>query len=273
MHPSHCRPPIVSSMGQAVEDSIEAVIASSRRVFGDITEQLAPEDRDWTAGLAHEVRNSLASIKGVAEAFLERRQLTTQERVWMEAVRYEVQKIDARMRELLNVSQARVSNVKQCSLNDLITHVVLLAAHQVKSISGRGHRISIEFIDKTSGPIVMSLDPARIEDAVLNLVLNAIESIEGNGRVTVCLRCRGTNGDGEATIEVTDTGCGIPLEIRRKVFEPRFTTKSAGTGLGLAAALQTAAAYHGRITFTTRIGRGSKFVLALPLQHLIENPK
>jgi len=234
------------------------------------------------AGLAHEIRNPLACIKGVADAFLQRRQLTRQEREWMEAVRHEVLKIDARMRELLDVSQPRVFNVSQCLLSELISRVVLLATRRVQSINDdHGRQISVEFIDATTEPLVMPLDSARIEDAVLNLVLNAIESIDGNGRVSVCLRRRpagrsSVNGVGEVLIEVTDTGCGIPLEIRRRIFKPLFTTKRAGTGLGLAAVRRTAAAYHGRITFKSRIGRGSTFVLALPLrsqQNLTESPK
>ena len=216
--------------------------------------------------LAHEIRNPLAGIKGVADAFLRRGQLTHQEREWMEAVRREVSKIDARMRELLDTSQTRVLTVKECSLNELVSGVVLLASHQVRSLNDReGRKISIEFTDSTTEPIVMHLDPARVEDAVLNLVLNAIESIEDDGRITVRLR-RATRSH-EALIEVSDTGGGIPPENRRRIFEPLFTTKPDGTGLGLAAVRRTAAAYHGRITFKSRIGGGSKFVLALPYGH------
>src|SRR4029453_14365160 len=105
-------------------------------------------------------------------------------------------------------------------------------------------KISISFVDETTEPLVVHLDVARIEDAVLNLVLNAIESIEKSGRITVSLK----TSAGEALIEVSDTGCGIPLEIRRRIFEPRFTTKRDGTGLGLAAVCRTAIAYHGRIS-------------------------
>ena len=184
----------------------------------------------------------------------------------MEAVRREVSKIDARMRELLDTSQTRVSTVKECSLNELVSGVLVLASHQVMSLNDRDSRkISIEFIDSTAQPLIMHLDAARIEDAVLNLVLNAIESIRDDGRVTVCLR-RATRSP-EALIEVSDTGGGIPAENRRRIFEPLFTTKPDGTGLGLAAVRRTAAAHHGRISFKTRIGRGSKFVLALPYGH------
>jgi signal transduction histidine kinase len=250
-------------MGQAVDDRKRAATVTHPSVFE----------------LAHEIRNPLASIKGVADAFLQRGQLNRQEREWMEAVRREVSKIDARLRELLDISQTRLFHVKQCSLNDLVRGVVLLASHQVNSINNNhGRQISIEFIDATIEPILVHLDPARIEDAVLNLVLNAIESIEGDGRVTVRLRrVTKSQGNDEALIEVSDTGCGIPTENRRCIFDPAFTTKPDGTGLGLAAVRRTAAAYHGCISFKTRIGRGSKFVFALPLRsqppNLTENPK
>ena len=212
------------------------------------------------AGLVHEIRNPLAGIKGVADAFLQRGQLTRQEREWMEAVRHEVMKIDAGIRELLDLSQPRIFNISPCLLSDLISRVVLLATKSIKN-----RQITVEFIDAINEPLVMSLDQTRIEDAVLNLVLNAIESIDGSGRVSVCLRRQNSANGGEALIEVTDTGSGIPLEVRGRIFEPLFTTKPEGTGLGLAAVRRTAAAYHGRITFKTRIGRGSTFILALPL--------
>ena len=245
-------------MGEAVDDRKRAATAKHQSVFE----------------LAHEIRNPLASIKGVADALLRRGQLTRQEREWMEAVRREVSKIDARLRELLDISQPRVFHVRQCSLNDLVSGVVLLASHQVNSINNHhGRQISIKLVDATSEPILVHLDPARIEDAVLNLVLNAIESIEGDGLVTVRLRRVTTSqGNEEALIEVADTGCGIPTENRRRIFDPLFTTKLDGTGLGLAAVRRTAAAYHGRISFKTKIGSGSKFVFALPLRSQLPNP-
>jgi len=266
-------------MDQAVDDRNQVAVAGSGNLFeagnGSKTISTAFQKSSYVeiiaeqiASLAHEIRNPLASIKGVADAFLERGQLTVQEREWMEAVGREVVKIDARMRELLDVSQPRIFNIGQCSLNELVREVVLLATSRVRSMNRDGRQISLEFIDVTTEPVVMFVDPARIEDAVLNLVLNAIEAIDEKGDVTVCLRTRAnvSNGCSEALIEVTDTGCGIPVDIRNRIFQPRLTTKPGGTGLGLAAVRRTAAAHHGRITFKTRIGHGSKFTLALPVR-------
>ena len=257
-------------MGQAVDERTSGIIRHAPAVFES---NEPPDDLQLAAAnLAHEIRNPLAAIQGVAEAFLQRGQLTRQEREWMESVRHEVLKIEGHVRELLDISRPRVFHNKPCSLSDLISHVVMLATHQLQSITD--HKILVEFIDTTAEPIVMTLDSARIEDALLNLVLNAIEAIDGDGRVTVCLRC--SYSTNEALIEVTDTGCGIPLEIRKRIFEPLFTTKREGTGLGLAAVRRTAAAYHGRITFKTRVGRGSTFVLSLPVRsqpNLAENAK
>ena len=264
-----------SGVERQVEGHWSAVYEKESAKIGSIL-MISTEVLNVTAaGLAHEIRNPLAGIKGVADAFLERGQLTQQEREWMEAVRQEVMNIDARLREFLEPSSPLGFNVTQCLLSDAISRVVLLATHQLRSIDDR--QITIEFIDTTTEPIVMPTDSSPIQDAVLNLVLNAIESIDENGRVSVYLRRKNSaHRNGEVLIEVADTGCGIPLDIREQIFEPLFTTKREGTGLGLAAVQRTAAAYHGRITFKTRIGRGSTFVLALPLRSrldLTENPK
>jgi len=248
--PDFVRPPIFA-MGEAVDDRNKLPSSTRQSVFE----------------LAHEIRNPLASIQGVADAFLQRGQLTTQEREWMLAVRREVSKINDRLLEMLDVSKSRVlaPAVPLCSLSELIDHVMLLVSHQVKP-----GEVEIEFIDTTTEPVDMRLDPARIEGAVLNLVLNAVESMEGTGRVTVRLSTR----DRQALIEVSDNGCGITAEHRRRIFDPYFTTKADGTGLGLASVRRTALAHQGRITFKTRTGRGSTFVLALPLDpHLSENAK
>ncbi len=243
----------------------------------DITEQVAAEHRyhlqntrvalveELAAALAHEVRNPLAGIKGVADAFLKRRKLTEQEREWMEAVCNEVLKIDSRLRELLDLTQPRVHHIKRCLLSRLIKRVVLLASYHANSLPDRD--VIVDFVDVTIGePIEMMLDPAQIEDTVLNLVVNGIESIQESGQVTVRLSHRCTdNGEEAAVITVVDTGCGIAEADRPRIFDPFFTTKPEGTGIGLAAVKRTVEAFGGDITVDTCGERGSTFELSLPL--------
>lgn len=242
----------------------------------DISEQLSAEHRyrlqnkrvalveELAAALAHEVRNPLAGIKGVADTFLERRRLTNQEREWMEAVRGEVLKIDSRLKDLLDLTQPRVQTVKQCSLSALVRRVTMLASHQANSIPNC--KIDLEFVDMTDQSINIAVDAAQIEDATLNLVVNAIESIDKSGSVNVSLsRRRNGSQHDEAVITVSDTGCGIPDENSQRIFEPFFTTKPDGTGIGLSTAKRTAAMFNGRITFKSRAGHGSIFELSLPL--------
>jgi signal transduction histidine kinase len=180
----------------------------------------------------------------------------------MEAVRGEVLKIDARLRELMDLTQPRVLNLRKCSLGKLIKRVVLLAQHHANALPD--HDIVVEFVDDTREPLEIPLDPAQIEDAVLNLVLNAIEAIEESGRVTVRLSVRKNAGD-EAVITVSDTGCGINESDRQRIFDPFFTTKPDGTGIGLSAVQRAVEAFNGRITFYTCARRGSRFELSLPL--------
>lgn len=244
----------------------------------DISEQLSAEHRyrlqkkrvalveELAAALAHDVRNPLAGIKGVADAFLGRRRLTEQEREWMEAVRGEVLKIDLRLRELLYLAQPRVPAAEPCSLSVLIRRVVLLASHQARSRSNC--KIDLEFVDKTDESLNIVADAAQIEDAILNLVVNAIESIEKSGSVTVSLaRRRNPCDQDEALITVCDTGCGIPNENRERIFEPFFTTKPQGTGIGLSTARRTAAMFNGRIAIKSLVGCGSTFEFSIPLTH------
>jgi signal transduction histidine kinase len=142
--------------------------------------------------------------------------------------------------------------------------VVLLASHQANSIPNC--KIDLEFVDTTDRSLNIAVDAAQIEDAVLNLVVNAIESIEEAGSVSVILsRRRNGSQHDEAVVTVSDTGCGIPDENCQRIFEPFFTTKPDGTGIGLSTAKRTAAMFNGRIAFKSRAGYGSIFELSLPL--------
>jgi two-component system NtrC family sensor kinase len=116
---------------------------------------------------------------------------------------------------------------------------------------------------------VLEADAPQIEDAVLNLIINAIEAIEENGRITVSIRRQEDEETGAvAVIEVADTGRGISEENLTRIFNPFFTTTKGGTGLGLPAVRRIARAHGGRVEAASTVGEGSIFRILLPLRSL-----
>jgi two-component system sensor histidine kinase HydH len=109
----------------------------------------------------------------------------------------------------------------------------------------------------------LNLDPDRISQVLLNLYLNAIESMPAGGLLRVTLSSRTENKALE--IEVSDTGCGISREDLSRIFDPYFTTKSSGTGLGLAIAHNIIEALGGQINVQSRMGQGTTFRITLPI--------
>ena len=106
-------------------------------------------------------------------------------------------------------------------------------------------------------------DPARLEQAVLNLAVNAVEAMGEGGRLTIATRPGA--GGGAVEIEVRDTGPGIPAGNLERIFKPFFSTKALGTGLGLPLVARVVAAHGGRVTVESEIGRGTTFHVSLPL--------
>jgi PAS domain S-box-containing protein len=223
---------------------------------------------ELAAGLAHEIKNPLAGIQGAVDILIRRREAGDGERVALEGVRREVVRIDATVRALLERARPRALNATPTSLVEVVRRAVALARDHAAGVLALGHKVQIEF-EPAADPIIIPVDAAQIEDAVLNLLLNAVEAIETKGRVNVRVSRRSGESearpDGEALIEVKDTGRGISEEDLERIFNPFFTKTSGGTGLGLPAVRRIARAHGGRIEVESRPGYGSTFTLHLPL--------
>jgi PAS domain S-box-containing protein len=224
---------------------------------------------ELSANLAHEIKNPLAGIQGAVDILIRRRDAGDPEREALEGVRREVGRIDATVRALLGRARPRPLNLARMSLTDAVRHAVVLGRDQSGALASRGVTVTVEY-EPPAEPIIMQADAAQIEDAVLNLILNAIEAVEGDGRVTVRLSRRPDARDeptsgGEAVVEVEDTGRGIGEDELRQIFNPFYTTSPSGTGLGLPAVRRIARAHGGRIEVRSAVGRGSTFTLRLPL--------
>ena len=180
----------------------------------------------------------------------------------LEGVRREVARINNTVQTLLDRARPRALNIRPDSVTKAVERAVNLV--RASLTLPQKEQIRINLISASS-PITMPVDLVQLEDAVLNLLLNAIESIDGEGAITT--RVYESASDSEVVIEVADTGRGIRKEDLQRIFSPFFTTH-AGTGLGLPAVRGVARAHGGRVEVSSIVGAGSTFSLRLPRKSL-----
>jgi PAS domain S-box-containing protein len=216
---------------------------------------------ELAAGLAHEIKNPLAGIQGVVDILIRRRDKNDPESEALQGVRDEVARIDNTVRALLERARPRLVSVRTTSLTEVVGRAVTIAHGQLAAATNRGHKIVIHF-ESPEDPITIPVDPPQIEDAVLNLIINAIDAIEEDGEVIVSVA--ESDDDEEAIIKVKDSGRGISAEDITRIFNPFFTTSKGGTGLGLPAVRRIVRAHGGRVEAQSEPGQGATFTIHLP---------
>ncbi len=217
---------------------------------------------ELAAGLAHEIRNPLAGIAGVIEIIGRDLPEKSPAREVLQEVQHEVLHIKRILSDLLDYARPKAPDFRLTDLNITVEHAVALARQQTLS-----RPIEIE-LRRADGLPPVEHDTAQIQQVLLNLLLNAIQAIPSEGRVTVALESRG----GFAHITVSDTGRGIAPEHLPSIFRPFFTTKGTGTGLGLSLARRIVESHGGRLEVSSQLGKGSEFSAWLPLRRPAENP-
>ena len=201
------------------------------------------------AGVAHEIRNPLSSIKGFATYFKERYRDNPDDQKTSEIMIQEVDRLNRVITQLLEFARPPVIQKKRASLQSLIQHSLKMIERQAsaKQIQVLSHLPSeIKEVD---------LDPDGINQVLLNLYLNAVEAMDQGGTLTVSLS--GEEGPARVKIMVSDTGAGINKEDLEHVFDPYFTTKQTGTGLGLAIVHKIIEAHGGEVRAESDVGRGT----------------
>jgi hypothetical protein len=210
---------------------------------------------ELAAGLAHEIRNPLAGIAGVVEVMGRELPKESSSRAVLPEVQGEIHHIQTILNDLLAYARPRPPDFHPADLNATVEQAVFLARQQVRS-----KPIEIVFVPNKNLPRVVH-DPVQIQQVVLNLILNGIQAIPGQGKIEVTLRAE----RGEfAVVRITDTGKGIAKESLPKIFKPFFTTRKEGTGLGLPLAKGIVESHQGRIEVRSELGHGSQFEVWLP---------
>jgi signal transduction histidine kinase len=211
---------------------------------------------ELAAGLAHEIRNPLAGIAGVIEIIGRDLPAASPALAVVKDVRLEIAQINRILTDLLQTARPHPPEVRPSDLNTTVEHAVSLARQNVLS-----RQIKIELEKDPTLPNVEH-DSDQIHQLFLNLLLNAVQSIEGAGAVRVEI----SSLKGDAAIVVIDTGRGIAPEHLPNIFRPFYTTKRSGTGLGLSLSRRIAEEHHGRIEVTSEVGKGTTFLVVLPLR-------
>jgi signal transduction histidine kinase len=209
---------------------------------------------ELAAGLAHEIRNPLAGIAGVIEIVGRDLPSTSPARAVVKDVRQEIARINRTLTDLLETARPHPPQMRQSNLNTTAEHAVMLARQQVLS-----KPIKIELQKMPDLPEVEH-DSDQIHQVLLNLLLNAIQAVDGTGAVRVAIGSR----DDYAYISVSDTGRGISAQNLSNIFRPFYTTKGNGTGLGLSLARRIVEEHHGHLEVSSVVGNGSTFTVTLP---------
>ncbi|PYT59232.1 MAG: hypothetical protein DMG35_15020 [Acidobacteria bacterium] len=221
-----------------------------------VNERLAALGR-ITAGVAHEVKNPLNSMRLWLENLKESLP-AEQDGVTRQAVQVldkEIDRLDAVVKRFLDFTRPMDIRLEPTQLADLLMEVLEIAKPQLEKSN-----IQVAQLLPIDVPEVY-VDRALLKQAVFNLVLNATEAMPSGGQLRLVLSRRGEM----AEITVGDTGNGIPPENRQKVFQLFFSTRPGGSGIGLATTFRIVQLHNGSIDFTSEVGRGTTFRIELPL--------
>lgn len=206
------------------------------------------------AGIAHEIRNPLASISGSIELLRQAPQASSEDKQLMIIVNREIDRLNNLITSLLEYASPRPLELRRQNIAPIIEEVLAVFAQD----SARKH-IALHYENRAE--LWVHADGQRIRQVIWNLLRNAAEAI---GSQPGDIRVSATRDGAMALIEVSDTGPGVPPESIGKIFEPFFTTKNGGTGLGLATCHAIASDHHGLLEVSSPPGQGATFSLRLP---------
>lgn len=220
------------------------------------SERLASLGR-LAAGMAHEIRNPLSSIRGFAQYFMRRLRGQEEEVGYASIMVREVDRLNRVITQLLDFARPKEPQREPHSLDTIMSSSLSLLGPEIAR-----RKVEVEKECEPALPLV-AVDRDQLSQAFLNLLLNALESMDGGGKIRIGLR----KGPVPSTVEATvaDTGGGIPAEDLGKIFEPFFSTKRKGTGLGLAIVHQIVEGHGGEISVESREGIGTTFKILLPV--------
>ena len=220
------------------------------------TEKLAAAGR-LVRTLAHEVRNPLNNISLSADQLIQEVK-DEESQLYLDVIRRNSARISTIITELLNSSRPSEIELSSTSIQELLQEVIDQAADsmQLKNVE-----LVVNFPQQ---PFNVLADRSKLKIAFMNLVVNAIEAMEQVENAQLLLSL--SSGDNQVVCEVTDNGCGIPADNLGRLFEPYYTSKRNGMGLGLASTMNIIQSHKGYIEVHSKPGKGTTFLVHLPIE-------
>lgn len=208
------------------------------------------------AGMAHEIRNPLTSIKGFAQLLSEKYPNNETLKSYVEIILGEVEQANRVITDFLQLTRPKQPVLKRQSVNNLVKETIEIVGPQ-----GFLNSIEVQYEDTKNLPHCM-IDRDQIKQVILNICQNAIEAMPGGGLIII--RTGLLTKENEIYVDIQDTGCGIPHDKLENIGVPFFTTKGNGTGLGLCISYAIINNHTGRVEVISKEGEGTRFRFYLP---------
>ena len=216
-----------------------------------------------TAGLAHEIRNPLVAIRTFTQLLPERYDDADFRERFQGLALKEVDRICGLINDLLSFARPSKPNVAPENVNDVVENIARILETQAKE---KSVVISRDFGDNL--PKVW-IDREQMKQVFMNLILNAIQAMKDGGSINISSRSVSRNGTQQSgdfvQVEIQDSGIGIPEENLQHIFDPFFTSKDEGSGLGLAVSHQLVQEHGGFVTVESQVGKGTAFFVHVPV--------
>jgi len=256
-NPSFRIPPMAGDLGEiarSINEFAERLILRRR-----LEEQMQRTDRlvalgEIAAGVAHEIRNPLTSIKGFVQLIESDMKEGDPHRKYTGIVITETDRLNKMVHELLYYARPSSTHQTTVDINKILVDSLQLV--NINAVS-RDIRITTSLSDEIPA---ISGDSGQLKQVFLNLLMNAVQAVEGTGHINVNSRKKGQG----LQVVIEDDGKGIVPEHLNRIFDPFFTSRSDGTGLGLAVVQKIVALHHGEIRAENVNSGGARFIISFP---------
>ncbi|MBI3813581.1 MAG: PAS domain S-box protein [Nitrospinae bacterium] len=229
------------------------------------------------AGIAHEIRNPLASISGSIQVLKDEITADNTNKKLMEIILRETERLNFIITEFLIYASPYKKNLQKCNIKELVNETIMLLKNSKECLPGINITTNFENGSTNNGEIIINADPKQIKQVLWNLCLNSVQAMERCGTMKISVSPTSPpliKGAGHPSsgwvggfldIIIEDTGTGIPEADLKKIFDPFFTTKEGGTGLGLSTVFKIIESHNGIINVESKVGKGTTVKITLPM--------